>query len=95
MLLYPRLLSHLICFSLGYASPLKAASILLDFINDERNWCEWVDHCFGGDPKPVIRGAIMSRHANRGYLADYGAARRLVEAVRWDGQPATMLASWF
>lgn len=42
MRVYPRITAHIICHSLGYATPTKAAMILKDAYERRENWCEWI-----------------------------------------------------
>jgi len=39
---YPRICGHIIAESLGYATPERAADILLSYIKREKNYWEWV-----------------------------------------------------
>ena len=91
---YPRIVAHIICESLGYATPTRAARILMDAHQREQNWCEWIYSCYSCDPRPAVRNAIRSRHYHKGYMADYRQARAIVErAIRSGDEP--LLASWF
>jgi hypothetical protein len=92
---YPRLCAHIICESLGYATPLKAADILRDALMGWPNYCEWVASCFGGDPVVPCERAIRTRHYHKGYMAEYRHAILLVRRALKEGEPADMLASWF
>lgn len=93
---YPRLCAHVICHSLGYATPLTAARILRHADRDEPEWCEWIDACYARDPKPAVRQAVAGRHSHQGYMAHYPHAIALVRGVIANGeQPLGMLASWF
>ncbi|MCI0341310.1 MAG: hypothetical protein L0216_09195 [Planctomycetales bacterium] len=92
---FPRLVAHVICRSLGYATPICAARILRDADRGGMNGCEWIASCYGGDPVPAVRLAIRGRHHHRGYMADYGTALALVREVLAHGEPNGMLASWF
>lgn len=94
MLAYPRIVSHLICESLGYATPSRAASILKDAREGRPNYCEWVWSCYNSDPKTPVQLAIKNRHMHHGYMAEYKLARALVErAIKSSEEP--VFASWF
>lgn len=91
---YPRICAHIIAESLGYATPLRAASILKDAKEDRENWCEWIFSCYNKDPKPAVRGAIERRHHHKGYMAEYQNALRIVRRQLETGEGPTF-ASWF
>ena len=67
---WPRLCAHIICESLGYATPALAARIVMDAKALRQNWCEWVYSCYKGDPVPVVKDAIRSRHYHRGPVSN-------------------------
>ena len=91
---YPRLCAHIICESLGYATPTVAASILKAAIHGQKHYCEWIAACFHGEPVPAVRNAIKFRRFHRGYLASYPQALKLVrQAIQTGDEPA--FASWF
>lgn len=91
---YPRICAHIIAESLGYATPLCAASILKDATEDRENWCEWIYSCYARDPKPAVRRSIEGRHGHRGYMAEYQNALQIVRHQLETGDgPA--FASWF
>lgn len=90
---YPRLVSHVICHSLGYATPKMAASIIAAAARDDAHYCEWINHCYRDDPRPAVRHAIQGRHTHRGYMAHYPHARALVAAELAGNGP--LFASWF
>jgi hypothetical protein len=91
---WSRVCAHLICHSLGYATPILAARIVLAAVRGEKHYCEWISACYQGDPLPALRVAISARHRHHGYMADYDVARRLVmEAVKHNHHP--VFASWF
>ena len=93
---YPRLCAHLICTSLGYATPLLAADIVKSAHESEPHFCEWIHACYNGDPRPPTAEAFKRRHSHKGYMSEYDHARALVDAVNEKGdQPSGMLASWF
>ncbi len=91
---WPRVCAHVICHSLGYATPTTAASIVLAAVRGEKHYCEWISACYQGNPVPALNRAIRARHSHRGYMADYGVARRLVQRAIAHGDPCTF-ASWF
>ena len=91
---WPRLCAHVICHSLGYATPTKAADIVLAAARRRPHYCEWIDACYAGDPLPAVQAAIQGRHTHRGYMAEYGLARALVEQAIRDGDHC-VFASWF
>ena len=91
---YPRICAHIIAESLGYATPLCAASILKDAKEDQENWCEWIFSCYDRDPKPAVRNAIANRHRHKGYMAEYRHALSIVRHQLETGEGPT-LASWF
>ena len=91
---WPRLCAHVICHSLGYATPSRAADIVLAAARRERHYCEWIDACYGGDALPAVQGAIRGRHSHHGYMAEYRLARALVEQAIAEGDPC-VFASWF
>lgn len=91
---YPCLTAHVICHSLGYATPSCAAHILKDAREGKPNYCEWIYSCYGCDPKPAVQMAIKTRHHHRGFMADYKTALALVNhAIKTGNEP--MFASWF
>ena len=83
---YPRITAHIICESLGYATPSCAARILKDAQESRENWCEWVYSCYGRDPKIPVRNAIRNRHTHHGYMAEYRPARALVQRAIEGGE---------
>lgn len=91
---YPRICSHIICESLGYATPSKAAIILRDSVNTGVNWCEWVNACFGNNAKKVVSQSIRERHNHKGFMAEIRLARSIVDSVLKGGR-GPELASWF
>ena len=91
---YPRICAHIIAESLGYATPLCAASILKDAKKGNENWCEWIDSCYGRNPRPAVERAIRERHRHEGYMASYDLALRIVKRQRDEGE-GPVLASWF
>jgi len=91
---FPRLCAHLICESLGYATPSTAASILRAYIHGKRHYCEWLNACYDANPVPVIQSTYQRRHSHRGYMAHYPNALGLVHRAIENGNEP-MLASWF
>lgn len=98
---YPRLVSHMICDSLGYFTPGAAANALKSYIEGEECWCEWYMHMSGvGNRsmidvgKKVVSDSFRFRHNHIGCMAEYRQARALVEQVRQGGQ-GPLFASWF
>ena len=94
MMRYPRICAHIICESLGYATPTMAASILLAAIQGKKHYCEWIDACYHSNPLPAVRHSIQTRHFHRGYMAHYPRALQLVRHAINNGQEPE-LASWF
>jgi hypothetical protein len=90
----PRLVAHLICHSLGYATPQTAADILAAAHGREEHYCEWIDACYQRDPLPAVRHAIQGRHSHSGPMAEYGQALLLVVTWLVQGRQPD-LASWF
>ncbi len=91
---WPSLTAHLICESLGYATPTKAGLIILDAINNRENWCEWVYACYNKNPKIPLQRAIKGRHHHEGYMAEYRNAIALVRRAIDTGEEP-VFASWF
>lgn len=105
---YPRLVSHLICESLGYFTPLTAANAILAYRENVPFWCEWymdgavaiaraegrkaTDDDVLAIGRDVIRGAVSRRHTHRGFMGDYDTARAIVERARKGKHPVLM--SW-
>jgi len=91
---YPRLTAHVIAESLGYATPSRAAAIIKDAREGRKNYCEWIDACYGGDPLPAVKNAIRNRHTHSGFMAEYKLALALVrKALETGDEP--VFASWF
>jgi hypothetical protein len=69
---YPRLCAHIICTSLGYASPAVAANILRDADHGKPNYCEWINAVYRDDPRGAVTDAIRQRKYHREYrLMEY------------------------
>jgi hypothetical protein len=91
---YPRITSHIISESLGYATPSRAASILQDAHLRRENYCEWIYSCYDKNALKAVQNAIRSRHTHKGFMAEYKLARAIVDrAVKTGVEPE--LASWF
>ncbi len=91
---YPRICANIICESLGYATPLVAASILKAVIERKQHHCEWIASCYSGNPVSAVTNAIRTRRFHVGYMADYTYALALVnKAIETGEEPA--FASWF
>lgn len=101
-MLYPRTTAHMICSSLGYAPPGRAARIVWDGRLREENWCEWVYSCYRCDAHRCLRDAVQNpgwsprRRRHSGYMSDYRQACVLVarEILGLD-PPHGGLAAWF
>jgi len=92
---YPRLCAHVICESLGYATPLRAASIVKNAHEREEEWCEWVFSCYNRDPKIPVSGAFRHRRTHSGFMSEYRLAIALVRDAINNGERPDMFASWF
>ena len=106
---YPRLISHMICESLGYFSPLCAANALAHHISGKPFFCEWYSHICSCRSKgnfdhaevlkvgaDVVQSAVEQRNRHKGFMSDYQQALTLVMAERQQrGCTEGMLASWF
>jgi hypothetical protein len=91
---YPRITAHVIAESLGYATPSCAARILKDAREGRKNYCEWIDSCYDGDPLTAVKNAIRNRHYHKGYMAEYKLAKKLVDrAIETGDEP--IFGSWF
>ena len=91
---WPCLCAHVICHSLGYATPTRAGDIVLTAARRESHHCEWISACYGGDALRAVQDAVRGRHSHHGYMADYGLARQLVNQALAKGDPC-IFASWF
>ncbi len=91
---YRRVCAHVICESLGYATPTTAAMIVKDYMEGRDNYCEWIDACYSNKPGEAIKRAIACRKHHKGYMAEYSYALALVQKYLDNGQEP-MLASWF
>lgn len=91
---YPRLCSHIIAESLGYATPSLAAMVLKDAKQGKENWCEWIYSCYDRNPRKAVEAAIRNRNHHTGYMAEYRLALRIVRRAIDEGQEP-MFASWF
>jgi hypothetical protein len=91
---FPNIVAHIICESLGYATPLHAAGILKRGLIGDPDYCEWIDACWKCNPTGPVRRAIQTRHTHHGYMASFKQARMLVHnSIEHDWEP--MFASWF
>ena len=91
---YPRITSHIIAESLGYATPTRAASILKDAAEGKENWCEWIFSCYNRNPRKAVENAIRSKHHHKGYMAEYSLAKKLVARALETGEEP-VFGSWF
>lgn len=106
---YPRLTAHMICCSLGYFTPEKAACAIAHYKTNEPFFCEWYSHMGQfqnerGDlfddasvlkvGRHVIKESFLLRKRHKGYMADYRQAKALVDRYINTGQQPE-LASWF
>lgn len=94
LLRYPRICAHIIAESLGYATPMTAATILKDAKEGKENWCEWIYSCYDSNPRRALDGAIQNRQRHRGYMAEYQHALQIVRHQLETGEGPTF-ASWF
>lgn len=106
---YRCLTAHLIAESLGYFTPQAAARAIAAHRNGEAFACEWYADIAMRQNQPlwdagtlqqvnqrVIESAYRRRQQHRGYMADYDAAKQLVQAGIDDhNSTGGMLASWF
>jgi hypothetical protein len=99
----------MICESLGYFTPLAAANAILAYRSGIPFWCEWymdgavsiaraagrraTDADVLAIGRDVIRAAFVNRRRHHGFMADYDAARAIVERAKTGRHP--VLASWF
>ena len=91
---WPCLTAHLICESLGYATPSRAADIVLDATHGRENWCEWIYSCYSRNPMKAVQNAIRTRQYHKGYMAEFKQAYALVKhAINTGEEP--VFASWF
>jgi len=91
---YPNIVAHIICESLGYATPTKAALILKDAIENKENWCEWIYSCYNKQPMKAVQQSIQRRHNHKGYMAEIKNAKYLVKKALEEGKEPEF-ASWF
>lgn len=91
---WPCLTAHVICESLGYATPSRAAHILLDAAHGRENWCEWIYSCYNKNPMKAVKNAILTRHYHKGYMAEFRQAYALVRRAMDTGEEP-VFASWF
>jgi len=63
---YPHVCAHIICESLGYATPSVAGSILLAFIKKDQHYCEWVmSLCVAAHKQSYVKNCVMCRSSSR------------------------------
>jgi hypothetical protein len=91
---FPNIVAHIICESLGYATPIHAASILQRAIQGDPDYCEWIDACYKCNPVKPVRDSIHRRHHHTGFMSSFKMARALVQHYL-DNQREPMFASWF
>ncbi len=68
--------------------------ILMHARRNEPDDCEWVDAIYQRDAGACVKGCISQRHYHRGFMADHGYARALVERAGETGKEPDV-ASWF
>jgi hypothetical protein len=90
---WPLVVAHVICESLGYATPSCAARIVDDAAHKRENWCEWIACCYQCDPRGAVRQAVATRTWHKGYMAEIQNAKRLVLMALLGHEPT--FASWF
>lgn len=104
MLRWPRLVSHLICTSLGYFTPEAAAECVAGVWNGTNGggYCEWISSCHKGDSLAPVIEAFQGRKHHTGFMAHYPQAAGMVlvhlynRYVRRLGRyEPPLLASWF
>ncbi len=95
---YRRILSHLICESLGYLTPESAKRWIEEYKSGDEFYCEWVIEMLSrgalNPTKSVLEMAIKNRHYHHGCMNDYRRARRLVDRY-YDQGVSPQFASWF
>ena len=101
LLRYPLLTAHLVCESLGYMSPMGAASAILAHIRQQPFFCEWYMDSAGGSSDRVLAfgrrtldSAFRRRRFHRGYMADFRHALQLVNAAIRYQDPFLSFQSW-
>lgn len=91
---YPNIVAHIICESLGYATPTTAAYLIKDYREGRENCCEWVYTLYKSNPKTPIERAIKFRHSHTGFMRSFPNAKAITrEAIENNKEP--LLASWF
>lgn len=91
---YPAITANIVAHSTGYATPTTAARIGLDGLHDRENWCEWIYSCYNRNARRALEDSIKYRHMNKGYMADYKVAKRLIDNYIETGNEP-LFASWF
>lgn len=96
--IYPRIMGHLICESLGYLTPSMAQKWIEAYKKGEEFYCEWYyDLRIKGIKQPtkyIIKKAIQNRHYHRGPMKNYKVAKELVTRYL-RGEINPQFASWF
>lgn len=90
---YPRLTAHVICESLGYATPELAAVIVAKAKLGEPCYCEWLYSCYNSNARMAVHDAIRRRRFHKGPMAEYRQAIRIVRSAIGGNSPE--FASWF
>lgn len=91
---YPNIVAHIICASVGYATPTTAAYIIKDYREGRQNFCEWVYSCYDANPRIPVERAIRFRHSHIGFMRSFKKAKAITrEAITNNKEP--LLASWF
>jgi len=86
MRMYPHIVAHLICESLGYFTPEGAAYALACHVNNEPHFCEYFSHCAGArtfqtPDRMMLCGDGQMRYSDEGYRA---ALREVCsEKIKW------------
>lgn len=93
---WPRITAHMIAESLGYATPISAASIVLNGANNHGDYCEWIYSCYKTIARNALIDCIKRRKHHKGYMAEYRQAKALVaNHIKHNGQHDPTFASWF
>ena len=104
---YPRIVAHMICESLGYFPPDRAANAIIYYKEDVPFFCElYVDIASKRDDikgdrdtkvkeagRRFLRQAIKRRHEHEGFMSDYQQARAVIQRELEGKGPK--FASWF
>lgn len=108
---YRCLAGHLICASLGYASPELAGLMIQNHLCGKPSWCEWYDSMVPRERCNSRRDKIQAllevgrdtlarsfdrRHRHAGAMAEYQQAKAIVDnAIGGGKSPNFGLGSWF